>query len=97
MKFRLTGSVAELQRRPKRQVTRQQQDRFIVLSHLRDRFMPATKPARQTLGIHYRLVHTQTVRNRFTNATPKESPNSYCKIRAYKIGLGKTTFEVHKS
>lgn len=36
----------------------------MILSHLRDRFLPATTTARHTRGTHGRHVSTQTVRNR---------------------------------
>lgn len=63
-KYQMTGSVADLPKRPKRRVTTYRQDRHIIVSHLRDRFLPAATTARQTPGTHGRPVTPQTVRNR---------------------------------
>ena len=63
-KYRRTGSVNDIQRRPRSRVTTPQQDRQIYLTHLRDRFLPAARTARVTFGIHNRPIHQQTVRNR---------------------------------
>lgn len=63
-KFRRTGSVADIRRRPKGRITTRRQDRYIIVSHLRDRFTPATRTARVTIGTHNRHIHAQTVRNR---------------------------------
>ena len=43
-------------------VTSQRQDRNIVRTHMRDRFLPATTTARQTVGTHNRPVSDTTVR-----------------------------------
>ncbi|XP_052762170.1 uncharacterized protein LOC128204801 [Mya arenaria] len=64
-KFRRTRSVADIHRRPKRRVTTRHQDRYMVLSHLRNRYTLATSTARRTVGTHNREICPQTVRNRF--------------------------------
>ena len=63
-KFQVTGSVADIARRPKRRVTTVRQDRHIRLSHCRRRFTTATSTAHTTVGHHGRHVSPQTVINR---------------------------------
>ena len=57
-----TGTVADLQRSGRPRVTTPQQDRFIVLRHLRNRFQPSTVTARTIPGL--RRITSNTVRNR---------------------------------
>ena len=57
-RFAITGSVPYRPRPGQRRVTSQQDDRYITLTHLCIRFLPATATARQ-LGIN-----AQTIRNR---------------------------------
>ncbi|XP_060085024.1 galactoside alpha-(1,2)-fucosyltransferase 2-like [Ylistrum balloti] len=45
-------------------VTTPHQDRFIRLSHIRNRHLTATETANNTLGSHNRHIHPDTVRNR---------------------------------
>ena len=54
----ITGSVRDRPRPGQRRMTSQQDDRYITLSHLHNRFLPATATARQ-LG-----VNALTIRNR---------------------------------
>ena len=56
-RFATAGSVRDRPRPGQHRVTSQQDDRYITLTHLRNRFLPAT--ARQ-LG-----VNVQLIRNRF--------------------------------
>lgn len=63
-KFTATGSVNDRRRHPKRRVTTRRQDRYITVSHLRDRFTSSTGTARQIMGSHGRNIAPQTVRNR---------------------------------
>ena len=56
-RFAITGSVRDHQRPGQRRVTSQQDDCYITLTHLRNRFLPATATARQ-FG-----VNAQTIRN----------------------------------
>ena len=63
-KYRTTGTVKDLPRRPKRRVTTAVQDRYMTLSHLRDRRQRATETASTTIGIHGRPISGQTVRTR---------------------------------
>ena len=57
----LTGSVE----RPGRQrVTSRQQDRHIILTHLRDRFRTLIRTARETAGLTNQLISASTVRRR---------------------------------
>ena len=67
-KFNQTGTVANRRRRPRRRVTTRRQDRYIVLSHLRDRRMTAASTARRTIGIHNRPVSDDTIINRLREA-----------------------------
>ena len=57
-RFAITSSVGDRPRPGQRRVTSQQDDRYITLTVLRNRFLPATATARQ-LGIN-----AQTIRNR---------------------------------
>jgi len=63
-KYRRTGSVVHIRRRPRRRVTSRRQDRHIVVFHLRYRFHNATATARVNVGYHNRAISSQTVRNR---------------------------------
>lgn len=63
-KFRATGRVEDLHRRPRRKITTPQQDRHMLITHLRDRKRNARQTARTTLGTHQRPISDQTVRNR---------------------------------
>ena len=56
-RFAITGSVRDRPHLGQRCVTSQQYDRYITLTHLLNRFLPATATARQ-LG-----VNAQTIRN----------------------------------
>ena len=47
-RFAITGSVRDCPRLGQRRVTSQQDDSYIMLIHLRNRFLPATATARQT-------------------------------------------------
>ena len=49
-------------RRP--QVTTRRQDRYVTLTHLRDRFRPASRTAAVTVGTHGRPVCSETIRRR---------------------------------
>jgi hypothetical protein len=55
-KYRRTGSVANLPRRPR--------GVFMVLSHLRQRKRTAVETARATVGTHGRPISSNTVRSR---------------------------------
>ena len=59
-----TGSVDVRQRPERERVTTRQQDRYIVLSHLRDRFRTSVETAQETVGTHYLRVSALTVRRR---------------------------------
>ena len=59
-----TGTVEDRPRSGRPRVTTPNQDRYIVLQHLRDRFRPATRTAAQTIGRDNRPIHPDTVRNR---------------------------------
>lgn len=48
-KFNVTGSVVNLPRRPKRRVTTPQQDRYIRVTHLRERNPTASATALESL------------------------------------------------
>ena len=57
-----------MRRRPRSRVTSRSQDRYIVLTHLRNRFTSATSTARANRGLHGRIISSQTVRNRLKEA-----------------------------
>ena len=61
-RYEATGMVADLQRSGRPRVTTPQQDRFIVVRHLRNRFQPSTVTARTIRGL--RRITSNTVRNR---------------------------------
>lgn len=63
-KFNVTGSVSDRPRPGRERVTSRRTDRHIVLLHLRDRFRPATRTARETPGIHNPRISASTVRRR---------------------------------
>ena len=63
-KYRATGSVNDLPRTPRGRATTRRQDRFIEVSHMRNRRLRATQTARVTIGTHGRPISSQTVRNR---------------------------------
>jgi len=63
-KYRRTGSVMNIRRRPRRRVTSRKQDRRIVVFHLRNRFHTAAATARVNVGNHNRAISSQIVRNR---------------------------------
>lgn len=63
-KFQATGSVADLPRASRQRVTTAAQDRYMRLTHLRNRSRPATETAKATIGVHRRPISGQTVRNR---------------------------------
>jgi len=62
LRFQNTGSVSDLPRRGRARITTRRQDRLIVLTHLRNRFQPATKTAREIPGA--RRISDSTVRRR---------------------------------
>ena len=63
-RHKATGSVIDRQRPGRERVTTRQQDRYIVLSHLRDRFRTSVETAQETVGTHNLRVSTLTVRRR---------------------------------
>jgi len=63
-RFRQTGTVADRPRSGRPRVTTRAQDKHIVLTHLRDRFLPATSTAAITPGAHNNRISDQTVSNR---------------------------------
>lgn len=63
-RFNATGVTNDRPRSGRPRVTTRGQDRYIVTSHLRDRFMPAVVTARNTPGTHNNRISAQTVINR---------------------------------
>lgn len=59
-----TGSVADRPRPGRARVTTPDQDRYIEMQHLRDRFRTATQTARETPGRHQPRISANTVRRR---------------------------------
>ena len=62
-----SGSVDDRHRSGSPRVTTQRQDRMILLSHLRDRWIPATRTARGIVGSHGRTIISSTVRRRLAS------------------------------
>ena len=52
----------------RQRLTSVSQDRFIRLTHLRNRFQSAAAISRQTRGLNNRRISVDTVRRRLTNA-----------------------------
>ena len=63
-RFEETGSVRDRPRSGRPRITTPNQDRWIVLQHLRDRFRPASATARVTPGLRYLRISADTVRRR---------------------------------
>ena len=59
-----TGSVSDRQHPRRQKVTSRQQDRNIVLAHLRDRFRTSVKTAQETIGVNKQRISASTVRRR---------------------------------
>ena len=64
IRFRTTESTNDLPRRGRPCVTTRGQDRYIMNTHLRNRFQTATATAANTPGLHNNRISAQTVRNR---------------------------------
>ena len=60
-RFANTGSLNDLPRSGRPRVTTREDDRYIVLSHLRNRFLPASRTAATTRGLHGRMVNRMTI------------------------------------
>jgi transposase-like protein len=60
--FQLQGNVTDLPRSGRPRITTPQQDRYILLTHLRNRHLPATVTARNIPGL--RVISAVTVRRR---------------------------------
>ena len=63
-RFQATNSVSDRQRPGAPRVTTPQEDRFIRLQHLRNRFRTATQTANETPGRNRQRISDQTVRRR---------------------------------
>ena len=63
-RFRTTGSANDLPQRGRPRVAMRGQDRYIMNTHLRNRFQTATATAANTPGFHNNRIRAQTVRNR---------------------------------
>ena len=63
-RHRETGSVNDRPRSGRERVTTPDQDRYIVLQHLRDRFLTASETAAATPGRHQPRISGNTVRRR---------------------------------
>jgi len=67
-RYAQTGSFLDRPRSGRPRVTSRRQDRYIVLTHLRDRFRPATTTSAVTIGTHGRPVSGDTVRRRLRHS-----------------------------
>ena len=63
-RHRETGSVNDRPRSGRERVTTPDQDRYIVLKHIRDRFLTASETAAATPGRHQPRISGNTVRRR---------------------------------
>ena len=63
IRFRTTGSTTDLPRRGRPRVTTRGQDRYIMNTHLRNRFQTATATAANKPGLYNNQISAQTVRN----------------------------------
>lgn len=63
-RYAATGSSADRHRPGRPRVTTQNQDHYIRVQHLRNRFRTATATASETIGTHGRQLSARTVRNR---------------------------------
>ena len=63
-----THAVADRPRSGRPRVTSDRQDRHIVTSYLRDRFLPSSSTAQQAIGTHGRPISNDTVRRRLRQA-----------------------------
>ena len=63
-RFNITGETKDRPRSGRPPVTMRVQDRYIVTSHLQDRFLTASVTAQNTPGIHNNRISGQTVINR---------------------------------
>ena len=66
-RFQTNGTTDDNPRSGRPRVTTARQDRLIVHNHRRNSFIPATETARQTVGMHGRLISNRTVRRRLRN------------------------------
>jgi transposase len=66
-RYQETGSVEDRPRSGRPRVTTRNQDRFIQLTHLRDRFRSASQTAAVTIGLHQRPVSDRTIRRRLNS------------------------------
>ena len=97
-KFQRTGSVEDLPRTPKRRVTTCQQDRYIGLTHLRDRNLTAHTTARNTIGRHdmggysvTKLYATDWERVDYV----QDDLSIVSQAQTTSVSLGQTSSEVH--
>jgi transposase len=51
-RYQQTGTVRDRVRPGRARVTTLRQDRYLLVTHLRDRFLPAATSARRTVGTH---------------------------------------------
>ena len=63
-RFRTTGRIGDFPRSGRPRVTTRSQDRYIMNTHLRNRFQTATATAANTPGLHNNRISGQTARNR---------------------------------
>ena len=68
MRYAQTGTVNDRPRSGRPRVTTHTEDRYIVLQHLRDRFLPASVTAAETEGLHHHRISDDTARRRLRDA-----------------------------
>lgn len=85
-----TGSLDDRPRSGRPRVTTPQQDRYIRLQHLRDRFLPASRTAAATVGTHGRPISSRTARRRLAASRilcrrPVRGPILTARIRQQRL------------
>lgn len=78
IRYAETGATADRPRPGQPRVTTRAQDRHMRVSHLRDRFLPASRTAAETIGRHQRQISSRTVRRRLRDQG----------IRSYRANVG---------
>ena len=66
-RYQQPGHARDRPRSGRPHVTTAHQDRYMRLTHARDRFLPAAETARHTVGTHTRPINGNTVRRRLAD------------------------------
>jgi transposase len=85
-RYQTTGMVNDRPRSGRPKVLTPRQERYIRITHLRDRFKAAAKTARETIGTHGRSVHHKTISRQL----------KACGIRARRPYVGTILTRIHR-